>query len=342
MHLRTEGCTCAPAHGSLCTDAAECAPSFTLPLGPEADTEVRAFDLGDGLLALRTLVYVRLFDAAGALVDDLDPEWIDANTRFRHTWIDTHDVIELREGPWAGAVAVLTGSADTTPAGDRLGYGIAVVDLAARAVLWDWSSHGAVGDDQPIDPRLPYDRTHPLEAPEDWQHANALLHGLEPDGRQFFWLSLRHQDWLIKVDVQTDAVVWRLGDGGDFALVASLDDPVPLTPDRWMFHQHAPQLVARDGDRVELVLFDNGNLRRAPDGTWDLGAELWSRVAGFALDEGALLAAPTLSIGEPGEFISLIRGDADLLPGGDRVQYLVSWPGRPAIVTVDAHTGEEL
>ena len=31
-------------------------------------------------------------------------------------------------------------------------------------------------------------------------------------------LSLRHQDWIIRIDRATGEVLWRLGDGGDFTL----------------------------------------------------------------------------------------------------------------------------
>lgn len=273
------------------------------------------------------------FDERGALVDELSPAWIDARTEFRHTWIDVHEVIELREGPWAGAVAVLTGVSDTTPVGERLGNGIAVVDLAVGEVLWDWSSHGVLGDDVPIDPLLPYDRSHPTHDPVDWQHANALVHGLDPDGSQFFWMSLRHQDWIVKIDVQTGAVDWRFGQGGDF-------DGIP--EDGWMYGQHAPQLVERDGDRITLAVFDNGNVRRDATGAWDLGAEPWSRAVVFELDEGTMQAAESFSVGWPDpEFFSAIRGDADLLDA-DTLQYLSSWPGSPEIVRVSVPDGAEI
>jgi hypothetical protein len=271
------------------------------------------------------------FDRSCAPTAEYSPLWFEGRTRFVHTWIDMHDVIELREGPWAGSLAFLTGAGDTSPdAGGRLGYGLIVFDPATDEVRWDWSSHGELGDGEPIDPKLDYARTSPFEEEElDWLHGNALVHGLDRDGGQFMWMSLRHQDWIIKIDVETDAVVWRLGFEGDFELVDDLDaaEPQPLSPRLWMFHQHSPEIVARDGDRTQLLVFDNGNLRPDASGEWDWDAEPYSRVAGFELDEAQQRAAPLFSLGtddpaDPDHFFSLIRGDVDLTPDGDRLLFL--------------------
>ena len=48
-------------------------------------------------------------------------------------------------------------------------------------------------------------------------------------------VSVRHQDWVIKIDYAhghgDGHVIWRLGQGGDFAVISS--DPSP-----WFSHQH--------------------------------------------------------------------------------------------------------
>lgn len=307
-----------------------------------SDGGFAAVDDSDSLLAL--------YDRRCAPTREYVPLWFEGRTRFQHTWIDMHEVIELTEGPWAGALAFLTGVGDTLPDGRfLLGYGLIVFDPAAEEVRWDWMSHGVLGDGEPIDPALDYDRVSPfLDEAADWLHGNALVHGLDADGGQFFWMSLRHQDWLIKIDVETDEVVWRLGAEGDFELVDDLDaaDPEPLSPALWMSHQHSPEIVSRDGARYELVLFDNGNLRRDDAGAWDWDAEPYSRVAGFALDEATLRATPTFALGasdpaDPGFFFSQIRGDADLLPGGDRLLYLAGNELSSFVAEVTYPGGEE-
>jgi len=86
----------------------------------------------------------------------------------------------------------------------------------------------------------------------DWLHPNAIQ--VTPD--RDLVISLRHQDWVIKVDYQDGAgdghILWRLGAGGDFALASS--DPSP-----WFTHQHDPGFEANG----IFTTFDNGNTRVA-------------------------------------------------------------------------------
>jgi hypothetical protein len=86
----------------------------------------------------------------------------------------------------------------------------------------------------------------------DWLHPNAIQ--VTPD--RDLVISLRHQDWVIKVDYQDGAgdghILWRLGAGGDFALASS--DPYP-----WFTHQHDPGFEANG----MFTTFDNGNTRVA-------------------------------------------------------------------------------
>ena len=86
----------------------------------------------------------------------------------------------------------------------------------------------------------------------DWLHPNAIQ--VTPDRNLL--ISLRHQDWVIKVDYQDGAgdghILWRLGANGDFALASS--DPYP-----WFTHQHDAGFEANG----TFTVFDNGNTRVA-------------------------------------------------------------------------------
>lgn len=113
----------------------------------------------------------------------------------------------------------------------------------------------------------------------DWLHVNAVA--LSPaDGNLI--LSVRHQDWVIKIDYRNGAgdghVVWRLGEGGDFT-VDSTD------PDPWFSHQHNAHYV----DDNTLVLFDNGNTRRETDPTATSRGQVWT------LDETNMTATLVLN-----------------------------------------------
>jgi hypothetical protein len=112
----------------------------------------------------------------------------------------------------------------------------------------------------------------------DWLHVNAVA--LSPaDGN--FILSVRHQDWVVKIDYRNGAgdghVVWRLGAGGDFALDGA-------GADAWFSHQHNAHYV----DDHTIVLFDNGNTAR------ESNPNTHSRGQAWALDESAMKATPVL------------------------------------------------
>src|SRR5205085_4516432 len=99
-----------------------------------------------------------------------------------------------------------------------------------------------------------------------WLHDNAV--SLSPtDGNLV--LSMRHQDWVIKIDYANGAgdghVVWRLGQGGDFAVNSA--DPNP-----WFSHQHNAHYI----DDHTLILFDNGNTRRASDPNAHSRGQVWT------------------------------------------------------------------
>ncbi|RME22030.1 MAG: hypothetical protein D6798_16805, partial [Deltaproteobacteria bacterium] len=281
------------------------------------------------------------FDATGALQAELSVARFSGQTRFVHEWIDPHEVIELREGPWAGALAVLTVASDVVEIDGadqtRLAYGILVFDPATEEVLWDWSAHGELGDDVPIDPALDYRRLGASSSyATDFMHANALVHHLAEGGEQRFTMSLRHQDWIVEVDVDSDAILWRLGDGGDFTLVEDLDGAVPLPRQDWFYAQHAPAWVDSDDGHPHLLVFDNGVHRPETDRSY-------SRVIELALDVDRGLAAPVFTWGEEegeGSFFGLGGGDADLLPGGDRLLVLKGWDA--AFAAVVGYPGGEV
>lgn len=132
----------------------------------------------------------------------------------------------------------------------------------------------------------------------DWLHANSVQ--LTPDGNLL--VSLRHQDWLIKIDYNhghgTGAVLWRLGRGGDFTFLSS--DPYP-----WFSHQHDARYI----DDHTIVLFDNGNLRRDHDPSAN------SRGQVIRLDEEHRTATLLLNA-DLGEY-SFALGSAQKLPNGN-------------------------
>lgn len=135
----------------------------------------------------------------------------------------------------------------------------------------------------------------------DWLHANSIQEA--PDGSLL--VSLRHQDWLLKIDYAHGAgsgnVIWRMGSGGDFSIVSS--DACP-----WFSHQHDANWQL--GGMTVLSMFDNGNARRAlcnPNAN--------SRGYVLSVNESAMQVTPT-QLTDLGAF-SWGLGTAELLSNGN-------------------------
>ena len=134
----------------------------------------------------------------------------------------------------------------------------------------------------------------------DWLHANSLQYTADHN----LYMSLRHQDWVIKIDYQDGAgtgnIVWRLGNAGDFSLVAS--DPSP-----WFSHQHdaAAELNGT------FTVFDDGNTRVVQNP----GVTENSRGQAYLLDETNRIATQILN-SDLGLY-SFALGSAQLLSNGN-------------------------
>lgn len=139
--------------------------------------------------------------------------------------------------------------------------------------------------------------TPPNTIANDWLHSNSLQ--LAPDGNLL--MSMRHQDWVIKIDYQngtgTGNILWRLGLDGDFAIVGDPNDTYP-----WFSHQHD---VEYEWGTNYISLFDNGNTRIAQNPTEDSRGQL------LLLDDATMTA--TLEYNFDTGVQSLALGSAQVL-----------------------------
>ncbi|MGH9161477.1 MAG: aryl-sulfate sulfotransferase, partial [Vicinamibacteraceae bacterium] len=87
-----------------------------------------------------------------------------------------------------------------------------------------------------------------------------------------------HQDWIVKVDYRdgagSGAVLWRLGQDGDFTVVSPDSQP-------WFSHQHDATYI----DPTTIAVYDNGNTRCA-----NAQAPCNSRGQVYQLDEARRIA----------------------------------------------------
>ncbi len=103
------------------------------------------------------------------------------------------------------------------------------------------------------------------EGTKDWSHSNDVLFSPEDDA---FLVSVRHLNAVVKLDRQTGALLWRLGPGGDFDLVAGGE---------LFFHQHSPVFSGED----RLLIYDNGNERSG----MPTGEPFFTRVVEYQIDD---------------------------------------------------------
>jgi hypothetical protein len=139
----------------------------------------------------------------------------------------------------------------------------------------------------------------PVHPAVDWLHINSVSWSPE-DGNLV--LSLRAQDWVIKIDYANGTgdghVIWRLGQGGDFAVNST--DPNP-----WFSGQHDAHYI----DNSTIILFDDGNTRQASDPTADSRGQVWK------IDEQTMTATLEVNV-DLGNYSGAL-GSAQRLSNGD-------------------------
>jgi hypothetical protein len=163
------------------------------------------------------------------------------------------------------------------------------LDVNRGPVLGEVVQPGA-GDPDAAVPNLPA---------VDWLHANTISWS---PADQNLVVSLRQQDWTIKIDYANGAgdghILWRLGQDGDFTVNSS--DPSP-----WFSHQHDPHFI----DDTTLIVFDNGNTRRASDPNANSRGQVW------ALDENSQTATLAFNV-DLGNYSDRV-GSAERLSNGN-------------------------
>ena len=204
------------------------------------------------------------------------------------------------------------GGTPTRYAGDML----MVLDQDLQ-VVWTWDAFDHLDVNRaPILGEICTGAPCPLTGAVDWLHENAVSWS-PADGNLV--ISVRTQDWVIKIDYAHGTgdghVIWRLGQGGDFAVISS--DPSP-----WFSHQHYPHYQ----DDATLLLFDNGNTRRVGDPSAHSRGQVWS------LDEEAMTA--TL-VRQPGRGELLSRAGDRGAHAERELRVRLGFPGRGAVRAVD-------
>jgi len=147
------------------------------------------------------------------------------------------------------------------------------------------------------------------QRPLDWDHANAVIYDAASDS---YYVSLRHQDAVVKVNRTAETLTWILGNPANWVEPWSDKLLTPAGDLLWPFHQHAVELNA-----LGVGLYDNGNYRAAAFEAFDPEVPQFSRAVAYAVDEASMTVSEVWSYGPPsGEdsFFSPGMGDADWQP----------------------------
>jgi hypothetical protein len=256
-----------------------------------------------------TLDVLREIDLAGNAVRETNMDAVNAQLTARgyHPMFTfTHDVERLPNGDTA-VICPTERIIDIhgTPT-EYVGSTIVVLDKDFQ-VSWAWDAFDhldvhrgpVLGEVLQPGGAEQMNASTPVLPAVDWLHVNAVSWS---PGDGDLVVSMRHQDWVIKIDYENGTgdghVVWRLGQGGDFTVNSK--DPNP-----WFSHQHDAHYV----DDHTLILFDNGNTRRATDPTAHSRGQVWT------LDEQTMTA--TLVVNADLGGYSGALGAAERLSNGD-------------------------
>lgn len=203
-------------------------------------------------------------------------------------------------------IIVLNSDLQVTWAWDAFDY----LDVNRGPVLGEIVQPGAAGPTSCV-PKLPA---------FDWLHLNAV-NWSPADGNLV--LSIRHQDWVVKIDYQGGRgdghIIWKLGQGGDFTVNSTAPSP-------WFSHQHNAHYI----DDHTLILLDNGNTRRASDANAHSRGQVWT------LDEQTMTATLVVSA-DLGRYAAAL-GAAERLSNGNYSFTLGTdgpEPARPPAHTVE-------
>jgi hypothetical protein len=147
------------------------------------------------------------------------------------------------------------------------------------------------------------------QRPYDWDHANAVIYDQASDA---YYVSLRHQDAVIKVNRTSETLTWILGNPANWVSPWKEKLLAPTGDLLWPFHQHAVEL-----NPLGIGVYDNGNYRAAAFEPVDASLPEYSRAVIYQVDEAARTVGQVWSYGPssgPDAFFSTGMGDADRQP----------------------------
>jgi arylsulfate sulfotransferase len=281
--------------------------SMTTAQSSSVINEIRQIDLDGNTVSSLTMPELNQKLAAG--------NFRDAEGNLYQLGSFHHDVLPLPNGHMV-LLATYTRNFTNLPGypGNTTVIGDALVDVDQNQNPdWVWNTFD----------HLDVNR-HPMNFP-DWTHSNGLLYSAD-DGNLL--LSMRHQNWIIKINflggtgsgapAGSGDIMWHLGEGGDFTLVGATD------PTDWFYAQHGMSYFTPNTTGVfRIGLMDNGNDRLYPTGRvfcapyGPISAQCYSTMPLLQIDETNMTATMIDHYLPPDTDFSFFGGNAELLANGD-------------------------
>ncbi len=281
--------------------------SMTTAQSSSVINEIRQIDLDGNTVSSLTMPELNQKLAAG--------NFRDAEGNLYQLGSFHHDVLPLPNGHMV-LLATYTRNFTNLPGypGNTTVIGDALVDVDQNQNPdWVWNTFD----------HLDVNR-HPMNFP-DWTHSNGLLYSAD-DGNLL--LSMRHQNWIIKINflggtgsgapAGSGDIMWHLGEGGDFTLVGATD------PTDWFYAQHGMSYFTPNTTGVfRIGLMDNGNDRIFPTGQvicapyGPISAQCYSTMPLLQIDETNMTATMIDHYLPPDTDFSFFGGNAELLANGD-------------------------
>ncbi|MFX1273272.1 MAG: aryl-sulfate sulfotransferase, partial [Promethearchaeota archaeon] len=150
------------------------------------------------------------------------------------------------------------------------------------------------------DMQCPY--SHLVEGVPDVAHSNTIFYDTNED---VIYYNPRNVNTFYKIDHKTGDVIWGLGEYGDFAMY----DAFGIKVDYLFFHSHSLERIDDD----TFILFDNDFHNK------NLERNHKSRIIEITIDEGRMEANASWIWRGTDRYWSIIWGDADRLPNGNRL-----------------------
>lgn len=269
-----------------------------------------------------TLDVLREIDLAGNPVREISADTLNAKLAaagYNLTVYDFHhDVAVLPNGHWVVIGNTMKQFTDVSGfPGTSNVLGDVLIDLDTDlSPVWVWNEFD----------HLDVNR-HPVAFP-DWTHTNAVLYS-PSDGNLL--VSMRHQSWVVKVDYQdgkgTGDILWKLGEGGDFALMNG-SDPVD-----WFYGQHQPSFIsANTAGTFQITMMDNGYNRTLSDGSACSGTACYTTFPALSVNESARTATLTFHDELPADQFSIWGGGSTALANGHLEFDLCNEPNTSSLV----------